>query len=314
MTDRRPTDLAASVRQRLKNIADATSRPFAEVLQWYAIERFLARFSNTRHRDSYLLKGAALLRVWQELPARPTMDVDLGVRGVVSVEDAKLLVFDCLSAEVEPDGLEFDPGSIEAEPIRVAREYPGVRVRCRGLLGTARVVVQIDIGFGDSVVPQPELIEYPTLLDFRPARILAYRRETVIAEKLEAIVSLGLRTSRMKDYFDLSWLLEHCEFDGATMAQAVKATFARRKTGIPAEVPEGLAQGVLESQDKQRQWRAFLRRMQIDRDRVPFENAVETIREFASPLFRALSSGEAFSGTWQSETGWRSIPGPRSKS
>ncbi len=312
MTDRKPTNLAASVRQRLKNISDATSRPFSEVLQWYAIERFLARFSNTRHRDSYLLKGAALLRVWQELPARPTMDVDLGFQGVVSVEDAKLLVSDCVRAEVEPDGLEFDPRSIEAEPIRIAREYPGVRVRCRGLLGTARVVVQIDIGFGDSVVPQPELIEYPTLLNFQPARILAYRPETVIAEKLEAIVSLGLRTSRMKDYFDLSWLLKHNEFDGATMAEAVKATFSRRKTEIPEEVPEGLGQGVLESQDKQRQWRAFLRRMRIDLDLVPFEDAVETIRAFATPLFRTLSSGEVSSGTWQPKAGWHLTPRSRS--
>ncbi len=305
MTTSKPTNLAASVRQRLKNIADETSRPFGEVLQWYAIERFLARFSSTPHRDTYLLKGAALLRVWQEIPARPTMDVDLGVRGVVSVEDAKLLVSDCLNAEVEPDGLEFDADSIEAEPIRVAREYPGVRVRCRGLLGTARVVVQIDIGFGDEVVPPPEPIEYPVLLDFRPPRVLAYQPETVIAEKLEAIVSLGLRTSRMKDYFDLWWLLGHNRLDGKTMARAVTATFSRRRTEIPLQTPEGVSQRALDSQDRRRQWEAFLRRMRIEQDLVSFENAVEMIRVFVSPLFSALSSGETFSGTWQRTTGWR---------
>jgi hypothetical protein len=305
LTNPRPTDLAASVRQRLKNIADATDRPFAEVLQWYAIERFLARFSRTAHRETYLLKGAALLRVWQEIPARPTMDVDLGVRGVISEEEAKCVIADSLEVEIEPDGLHFDHDSIETAPIRVALDYPGVRIRCRGKLGTAKVALQIDIGFGDSVVPKPEPIEYPTLLEFPPPQVIAYRPETVIAEKLEAIVNLGLRTSRMKDYFDLWWLTGNRKFDGAVMAEALSSTFSRRKSSMPQDVPVGLSGLALESEDKKRQWRAFLRRMRHEQEGTSFQEVVEQIRTFATPIFFALSRGQSFSEKWLPGKGWR---------
>lgn len=229
MTNPNPTNLAASVRQRLKNVADRSGRPFAEVLQWYAIERFLARFATTPHRDNLLLKGAALLRAWEVNPARPTMDIDFGVSRILTVEEAMAFVADCLAVNAEPDGLEFDPESINGEMIRIAQDYPGVRVRCRGTLGAARITLQIDIGFGDAVVPEPVEVKYPVLLGRTPPNIRGYRLETVVAEKLESIVSLGVRTSRMKDYFDLWWLLKNRAFEGAEILDAVSTTFRRRK-------------------------------------------------------------------------------------
>jgi predicted nucleotidyltransferase component of viral defense system len=305
VTNPNPTNLQASVRQRLKNIADTSGRPFAEVLQWYAIERFLARFAMTPHRDVLLLKGAALLRAWEADPARPTMDIDLGIGRILSVEEATAVVIDCLTAEIEPDGLEFDLGSVRGEPIRIAQEYPGVRVRCRGVLGTARFTVQIDIGFGDVVVPEPVEIQYPALLGNSPPRVRGYRLETVVAEKLEAIISLGVRTSRMKDYFDLWWLLQNRSFEGGDILRAILTTFERRQTRGNSGVPAGLSQDVADAAEKRRQWDGFIRRMRFDEQPTSFSEAVSVIREFAVPVLVAVSETARFDKRWTAAQGWR---------
>jgi hypothetical protein len=307
VTNPNPTNPSASVRQRLKNIADRSGRPFAEVLQWYAIERFLARFSRTPHRDKFLLKGAALLRAWEVNPARPTMDIDLGVSKTLSIDEAMAIMADCLAVDAEPDGLEFDPESIIGEPIRIAQEYPGVRVRCRGVLGTARVTLQIDFGFGDVVVPEPVDIDYPALLGGTPPQIRGYRLETVVAEKLEAIISLGLRTSRMKDHFDLWWLLNNRSFEGNTICEGVSSTFKRRKTEGSHDVPEGLSEQAERSEDKRRQWDAFIRRMRFDQSPVSFSEAAAVIREFVMPVLEAVDSGVRLDKHWIVGTGWQLV-------
>jgi hypothetical protein len=305
VTNPNPSNLPASVRQRLKNIADTSGRPFAEVLQWYAIERFLARFAMTPHRDTLLLKGAALLRAWEADPSRPTMDIDLGIGKVLSVEEATTIVTDCLTVDIDPDGLEFDLDSVIGEPIRIAQEYPGVRVRCRGALGTARVTVQVDIGFGDVVVPEPIEIEYPALLGNAPPRVRGYRLETVAAEKLEAIISLGIRTSRMKDYFDLWWLLQNRSFEGGDVLRAISTTFERRKTRGFSSLPEGLSENVAESDEKTRQWDGFIRRMRFDEQPTSFSEAVSVIREFALPVHEAVDEKARFDKRWTAGQGWR---------
>jgi hypothetical protein len=305
VTNPNPTNLAASVRQRLKNIADTSGRPFAEVLQWYAIERFLARFVMTPHRDTFLLKGATLLRAWEADPARPTRDIDLGAGKILSVEEATTIVTDCLTVDIEPDGLEFDLDSVSGEPIRIAQEYPGVRIRCRGVLGTARFTVQIDIGFGDAVVPEPVEIEYPALLGDSPPRIRGYRLETVVAEKLESIVSLGVRTSRTKDYFDLWWLLKNRSFEGSEILHAISTTFERRQTQGYSGVPAGLSEDVAESDEKRRQWDGFVRRMRIDEQPISFSGAVSVIREFAVPVLEAIDRGNSLDKRWTAGKGWR---------
>jgi len=307
MTNPNPTNLSASVRQRLKNIADESGRPFAEVLQWYAIERFLARFAITPHRDTFLLKGAALLRAWEVNPARPTMDIDLGIGKTLSLDEAMAVVTDCLTVDAEPDGLVFDPESVIGEPIRIAQEHPGMRVRCRGVLGTARVTLQVDIGFGDVVVPEPVEIDYPALLGIALPRIRGYRLETVVAEKLESIVSLGVRTSRMKDYFDLWWLLKNRSFEGGDIIGAVTTTFGRRKTKGPQDVPEGLSERMAESEEKRRQWDAFIRRMRFEHPPASFSEAITIIREFAMPVLEAVGEGVRFDKHWAAEQGWERV-------
>ena len=296
--------MAQSVRQRLKNIADAQGRPFAEVLQWYAIERFIARLSRTPDAGGMLLKGAALMRVWEAAPARPTMDVGLASIRVLSIDEVIAVVCTCLAGEEEPDGLDFDLESVRGEEIRVARRYPGVRVRCRGLLGTARVMLQVDVGFGDRAVPPPEMIEYPTMLSEHGPRVLGYRPETVVAEKLEAIVSLGAKNSRMKDYFDVWWLVTTRSFVGEEASGAVAATFGNRETGVPVGVPEGLSARVATDDVKLRQWAAFVRRMRLDPAVPTFQEAVGVIGGFAGPVFDALQTSTGFDLLWNPPGPW----------
>ncbi len=305
MTNPNPVNMAASVRQRLKNIADQSGRPFAEVLQWYVIERFLARLVETRHKDDLLLKGAALLRTMEANAARPTMDVDFGVGRILTVEQAVEIVNDCLAVDIEPDGLEFDLGSVIGEPIRIAQEYPGVRIRCIGTLGNARAKLQVDIGFGDAVVPAPIEVNYPALLGHPEPRLLGFSPETVVAEKLEAIVNLGVRTSRMKDYFDLNWLAKNRTFDGAIVRRAIVTTFAKRRTAATLDVPEGLSDLVVESEDKQRQWAAFVRRMGFLEPPEPFENIVIAVRAFVMPVLEAIAEEERFERLWVPGEGWQ---------
>jgi hypothetical protein len=291
------------VRQRLKNIADAQGRPFAEVLQWYAIERLISRLSRTPGAEGWFLKGAALMRAWEATPARPTMDVDLASDRVLSVGEVAEVVRSSLSEEGVPDGLDFDLDTVAAEEIRVARRYPGVRVRCRGFLGTARVTLQVDVGFGDRIVPPPQIIEYPAMLGGHGPKLLGYRPETVIAEKLEAIVSLGERTSRMKDYFDLWWLVTTRSFAGDEIKAAVTATFENRRTIVPGDLPEGLSNRMATDDVKLRQWGAFVRRMRLAPTVPALREAVAAIAEFAIPVFHALHASTPF------DFGWRP-PGP----
>lgn len=307
MKRRELTNVEASVRQRLKNIAESTGRPFAELLQWYGIERFLARLAATEHAQEFVLKGAALLRVWDAHPARPTMDVDLGVPHVLTEDEVLHVVRECLEYQGEPDGLVFDIDSLEAQQIRIANRYPGIRVRFRGVLGAARIAMQVDVGFADAVVPPAVAVEYPSLLGSEPPRLRGYQAETVIAEKLEAIVSLGQRTSRMKDYFDIWWLVSQRRFGSRLVADAVSSTFNRRGTEIPETEPEGLSDRAISSQEKLAQWSAFVRRSQLH-DMVPsFTEVVRVVREFAVPLFRMATAGSSSRGEWPPEGPWQGI-------
>ena len=201
-----PHNISSSVRQRLLNRARNDRRPFNELLQYFAMERFLYRLSRSPHADRFVLKGALMLNVWRSPEIRPTMDIDLLGRTSNMEDELVAQIRDILSVEVQPDGLVFDSGSIRAERISEGADYEGFRLRFPGALGTARIHMQIDIGFGDVVYPEPEVSELPTMLDFPPPRLLCYSRESSIAEKLEAMVKLGSLNSRMKDFYDI-WLL-----------------------------------------------------------------------------------------------------------
>ena len=207
-------DLGASVRQRLLNQARAHGRPFQELLQYYAMERFLYRLSKSQFRESFILKGALLLTAWRAPQSSSTMDIDLLGRTESGLEHIQSVVEELCGFAVEQDGVEFKKDTIEIEKIKEDAEYEGARVRLIAMVSNARLTVQIDIGFGDAIVPRPAAIEYPVLLEFPAPHLLAYPRETVVAEKLEAMTILGLLNSRMKDYFDLMLLSRLYEFAG----------------------------------------------------------------------------------------------------
>ena len=226
-------NIGASVRDRLLNKARAEKLDYNLLLTRYALERMLYRLSISDQRDQFLLKGALLFDLWFDVPHRPTHDADFlgfGSADIPHVEE----IFRSISRIKVEDGIVFQPDSVKAAEIRKEANYAGVRVTLMGLLDSARCPVQIDVGFGDAVVPGPEDVSYPIILNGMPEpQIRAYPRYTVVAEKLEALTSLGMLNSRMKDFFDLWVLAKHSDFDGKVLSRAVAATFERRQTAIP---------------------------------------------------------------------------------
>jgi predicted nucleotidyltransferase component of viral defense system len=295
--------VAASVRQRLTNLARETGRPFAEVLQYFVMERFLYRLSRSPHADKFVLKGALMLTVWKAPQTRPTMDIDLLGRTSNSPDSIVAIVQDVCRQEVEPDGLRFDADQVVARQITEDADYHGVRVSFRGYLGTARIPMQIDVGFGDVVSPPPSSTSYPTLLEFPAPQLLGYSRETAIAEKFEAIVSLGQLNSRMKDFYDLWVLCQQFEFKGEVLAEAIAGTFKNRGTGI-LSLPVALTSAFANDRTKNLQWQAFLRKSRLTdapRDLAP---VVAVLAEFLLPTADALAAERPFSQQWSPPGPW----------
>jgi len=242
MNQHKLSNVSASVRQRLVSIIRETGDDANLVWRHYATERLLYRLSVSEYAGDFILKGAMLFMAWTGQSYRPTVDMDLLSRGVASSERLVEVFRDVCVLEVEPDGLEFDAKRVKATPIREEQEYQGQRVTLTATLGKSRISVQVDVGFGDVVTPRARLIRFPMLLDFPAPRIRAYPRQTVVAEKLQAIVVLGIANSRMKDFYDLYVLARDFAFDGATLTAAIKATFKRRKTEIPNGTPLALTE------------------------------------------------------------------------
>ncbi len=238
-------NLAASVAARLLNRAKETGDDHQTLLTSYCLERFLYRLGVSDRRDRFVLKGAMLLRLWSDRPYRATRDLDLLRRGDGAFEAIRDDLRAIVATPVPPDAVSFDGERIGIEAIRAEDEYAGTRATLLARCGKARLTLQIDMGLGDAVWPAPQACTYPTLLDFPAPDLLAYPREAVVAEKLEAMVVLGDRNSRIKDFFDLHHLASRFEFDRATLAEAVRRTFERRHTPVPAEDPIGLTRRVL---------------------------------------------------------------------
>lgn len=256
--------LVASIHARLLNLAKARGDDFNLVLTRYAIERFLYRLSLVPARDVYWLKGALLFDLWFDVPHRPTRDADFLGFGPADAETLASTIREICGVAVD-DGMEFDPASITIEEIREEANYGGLRVRLVSRLGKARCTVQLDVGYGDAVTPGPEEAIYPTLLDDQPApRLRVYPRAAVAAEKLEAIVSLGMANSRMKDYFDLRALAHEGVLDAQLLGDAIAATFQRRGTAVPEKVPLGLSDEFARDAAKRAQWKAFLGKNRLD--------------------------------------------------
>lgn len=281
-----PMNIAASVRARLLNLARRTNQPFDVLLTRFVHERLLCRLSRSPHADRFVLKGAMLLTTWLPETARGTRDLDFLGFGDAS-EQRILGIFREVLAIAGDDGVAFDLDALQAGPIREEIEYGGVRLRGTASLDGAHIAVVVDIGFGDSVEPGLETIDYPALLDLPAPRLRAYAPETVIAEKFQAMVSLGRANSRMKDFYDIWILTKTFDFAPDRLARAIAATFARRQTTVPTDRPDALTPAFAEDPLKQRQWAAFA----SDIDHAPRQLAL-VVDDLAPFLMKAAAMAD----------------------
>jgi len=284
------TNIAASIRQRLLNLAHEQVQDFQQVLVNYALERLLYRLAQSQHREHFVLKGALLFRLWFQLTQRPTRDADF--LGFGNAEPAHCaVVFREIAAidRAHEDGLVFDVTSVRAMKIRKEAGYPGVRVTMHATLDKARIPVQCDIGFGDAVTPAPSQHSYPTLLGMSAPVLEVYPLETVVAEKLEAMVKLAGFNSRVKDYFDLWMLMRYENIDRAVLPAAIRATFARRQTALPMTMPTGLLPEFATL--RQTLWQAFLTRSGLTAPAMA--DVLDELRAQCWPLLQAAAKMEA---------------------
>jgi predicted nucleotidyltransferase component of viral defense system len=299
-----PRNLAASVRQRLFNRAQERHEDFGLVLTKCGLERFFHRLAHSQYREQFVLKGALLFELWTHHPYRPTRDLDLEGQGDNSITRIKQVFAEIIGLPVEDDGLIFDPKSLRVARIKEEQEYEGLRINFIARLERAKIHIQVDVGFGDIIVPAPEEIEYPRMLDFPSARLMAYPKETVVAEKLEALVKLGMVNTRMKDFYDLWKLSRDFDFDGELLCKAIKATFERRRTRIPSDIPVALTEEFSRDAQKARQWQAFVRKSNLDHDGVSLHAAAADIAEFLIPTLQAIGSSQRFPLVWHSSGLW----------
>lgn len=273
-------NIGASVRARLLQLAKARGWGFELVLIRFALERLLFRLSRSRHADRFVLKGAMLMMSWFDDPHRGTRDLDLLGFGDPSA-GLMLEAFREILAQAAEDGVEFDVDALRVDRIREELEHGGLRLRTTASVGGARISLTIDIGFGDTLEPGVEVLNYPSMLDFPAPRLRAYARETVIAEKFQAMVALGRVNSRMKDFYDIWILSRSFSFDDDRLARAIAATFARRKTRIPESLPDALTAAFAMDEQKQRQWSAFVE--DVAQDPGDLASVVGDIADFLMP-------------------------------
>jgi predicted nucleotidyltransferase component of viral defense system len=292
-----PRNVAASARQRLLNLSRSIGADYNQLLIRFAIERFLYRLSVSIHHDTFILKGAMLFAMWEGSPHRPTQDLDLLGFGDRSLVRLTSVFREICTTTVEDDGWRFDPTTIEAEEIRTTAEYGGIRLRLTGRLGGAVIRVQTDVGFGDAVTPPAKEALYPSLLGMPAPQLRMYPRETVVAEKLEAIVKLGMLNTRYKDYYDLRYLGAHFAFDGSLLVSAIAATFARRGTPLVAEIPVGLTAAFAQDSAKNVQWAAFCRRLG-ERSIPRLREVVAEVERFVVAPLRSAARSEALVSAW----------------
>lgn len=276
-------NIPESVRQRLLNRAKQEDRSFNELLQYYAMERFLYRLSVSEYVDNFILKGALMLRVWNSPEIRPTMDIDMLGRIDNKVSNIERIIREIIDVEVDDDGLMFDANSIKTEQITEDAQYKGIRVNFNGLLGNARVYLQIDIGFGDIVYPHPETGFLPTVLGNPSPGLMCYSRESAIAEKFHAMIKTGMLNSRMKDFYDIWLLSRHYKFETEELAKAIAATFLNKATVIESEISAFSK----EFKDlKQTMWQAFRKRLKLKNVPENFAEIVSEIEKFLMPAIK----------------------------
>jgi hypothetical protein len=292
-------NLPASIHQRLLNKSHETGRSFNELLQYYGIERLLYRLSTSEHAHKFILKGALMFNVWGMTSLRPTRDIDLLGHTSNEIESVTGIFRDICRLKIEADGLEFDE-LLQSEYIKEDADYAGIRITAFAHLGKTKFPIQIDIGFADVITPAPEKVNYPTLLDHPAPYLYGYPRETVIAEKFQAMTVLGMANSRMKDFYDIWNLIECFEFEGAVLQDALEKTFQNRNTELPSESHIIFSNAFLEN--KTIQWSAFTRKLKIEKA-TEMKDVLKGIKSFLLPVIDASQQGVTFDMKWKNR--WR---------
>lgn len=306
MTDNRGQNknTAVSARDRLLTLSRERGEDFQLLLTQYGLERLLYRLSQSSHRDRFILKGAMLFLLWGDQPHRPTRDVDFLVFGDSTEAGLQDVFRQLCDIPVEDDGLILMRDSVQVEVIRDQTEYGGLRVRLFGNLAGARVPIQADIGFGDAVTPEAKEIEYPTLLDNPAPYLKAYPRETVVAEKFQALVHMGVANSRMKDFYDLWVIACKFDFDGLKISEAIRNTFSRRRTPLPHLTPAGLSAQFYEDSQKIMQWNAFMHKGVPATTLPSLKEVCLFLETFLLPPTQALEQEQEFRSAWKPGGPW----------
>lgn len=296
-------NVGARARVRLLRMAKERGEDFQLILLRYAHERLLYRLAASRHARAFVLKGAALFTVWTGHPHRATRDLDFLGFGEASEERLRAVFAEVAQVAVPDDGVSFDADQIEVSPIREGQEYGGVRVHLTAHIATAAIRLQVDVGFGDAITPGAIEVEFPPLLDFPAPRLRAYPRETVVAEKLHAMVNLGIANSRMKDFYDLLELSRLFEFDGRQLVRAIRATFERRGTAISDSIPVALTAAFANDKQKREQWRGFVRKADV-KDAPDLDATIAAVAGFASEPIAAARSAGPWTAQWPAGGPW----------
>jgi len=299
-------NLSTSVHSRLLNLARSSGRDFNELCLRYSVERFLARLAASIHAERFILKGAMLYIPWKLDDKRTTMDLDLLGFGSTDLDHLKEVFRQICASDLEDDGLVFDTQSLAVARIREEAIYAGARVIIRVTMGTMPIKLQVDVGFGDQVVPAPQCAEFPALLAAHGPVIRSYSPETVIAEKFNAMIELGMANSRMKDYFDIWMLSRNFVIEQQVLSEAIQQTFSKRRTPLPQAEPIALSDEFMRNDSKQTQWKGFLRK-QRRLDIVPdLAEIIEELRNFLLPLVALSTKAPADNMIWYPLQGWRS--------
>jgi predicted nucleotidyltransferase component of viral defense system len=299
-----PKDMAASIRRRLRDLARIRQEDFDYVLRQYVMQRLLYRLSKSKYVDQFLLKGALLFWVWNKDFHRPTRDIDLLSFGNNDVPYL-IEVFQQIIAMNDDDGLVFDVDSVKGIEIKEDADYSGVRLTGFANLAKARIPFQIDIGYGDAVVPVDVKAELPSFLDLPSPQLRIYPIYSVIAEKFQAMVMLGIANSRMKDFYDINVIAHTMNLDGGLLSQAVKATFDRRKTEILTESLYVFSDGFAQDKGKQTQWKAFLNKSNIS-NKTDFNDIVFEVRSLLEPVYQSIAKQQSFQLQWlQDDFQWK---------
>ncbi len=295
-------DVATSVQHRLGNTMKQSGRPYMEILQHFAMERFLYRLSTSLYKDQFVLKGGYMLLALRAPISRPTMDIDLLGKHKKSIDEMVLVFREVCGQPVEDDGVLFNPDSVRGTRIMEGNEIEGVRIECQGQLGTTHLFIYVDISFNDEIHPEPIQLEIPSALGFSPVKVLGYTKESIIAEKLEAIARHGELNTRMKDFFDIWMLAQNYDFDGDSLSKAIQKTFLSRKRDLSEKIT---AFTLVFAQDdaRQRQWASFIKKRFLHPAPKKFSELMASVRTFLAPLLSALIRESEQKGRWQASNG-----------